>query len=123
MIRGSQYDNSSICPQARISPATHLVPAANGVGYGYIATADGDVFFDDSSAVKNLRFDQLKEGMIVEYALDQAPYLSFVGCEEIVADLVLYDGGDYRGRRIRPPAASHITISTIGRESLEYGTM
>ncbi len=55
-------------------PATHLVPAANGVGYGYIATAGGDVFFDNS-AVRNLRFDQLKTGMIVEYALDKAPYL------------------------------------------------
>jgi cold shock CspA family protein len=55
-------------------PTTHLVPAANSVGYGYIAAADGDVFFD-YSAVKNLRFDQLKVGMTVEYALDQAPYL------------------------------------------------
>lgn len=60
-------------------PATHLVPAANGVGYGYIATADGDVFFD-YAAVKNLRFDQLTEGMTVEYALDQAPD-PLVGCD------------------------------------------
>jgi cold shock CspA family protein len=66
-------------------PATHLVPAANGVGYGYIATADGDVFFD-YAAVKNLRFDQLTEGMTVEYALDQAPYLRSSDVT-IVADL------------------------------------
>ena len=71
-------------------PATHLVPAANGVGYGYIATADGDVFFD-YSAVKNLRFDQLKEGMIVEYALDQAPYLRSSDVR-IVADLAYAAG-------------------------------
>jgi len=55
-------------------PATHLIPAANGVGYGYIETVNGDVFFD-YAAVKNRRFDQLTKGMIVEYALDQAPYL------------------------------------------------
>jgi cold shock CspA family protein len=51
-------------------PATHLIPAANGVGYGYIGTVDGDVFFD-YSALKNLRFDQLAKGMAVEYVLDQ----------------------------------------------------
>ena len=95
-------------------PATHLVPAANGVGYGYIATADGDVFFD-YSAVKNLRFDQLKEGMIVEYALDQAPVLAFVGCEDRCRPGLC--GGDYRGRRIRLPAASHITIHNQGSRS------
>ena len=51
-------------------PATHFVPAANGVGYGYISTTEGDVFFD-YAALKNLRFDQLAKGMVVEYVLDQ----------------------------------------------------
>jgi cold shock CspA family protein len=55
-------------------PATHLVPAVNGVGYGYIATAAGDVFFD-YSAIKDRRFDQLTKGMIVDYVLDQGSYL------------------------------------------------
>lgn len=55
-------------------PATHLVPGANGVGYGYIESVDGDVFFD-YAAVKNRRFDELKMGMTVEYVLDLAPYL------------------------------------------------
>ena len=81
-----RYDNSSICPQERSLPATHLVPAANGVGYGYIATADGDVFFD-YAAVKNLRLDQLTEGMTVEYALDQAPSCRYRRMWTIVADL------------------------------------
>ena len=54
--------------------ATHLVPAHNGVGYGYIRTPGGEVFFD-ASAITNLRFDQLKRNMTVEFALDQAPYL------------------------------------------------
>jgi cold shock CspA family protein len=54
--------------------ATHLVSAHNGVGYGYIRTPAGDVFFD-ASAITNLRFDQLMRNMTVEFALDQAPYL------------------------------------------------
>jgi cold shock CspA family protein len=55
-------------------PSTHLVSAHNGVGYGYIRTPGGDVFFD-ASAITNLRFDQLMRDMTVEFALDQAPYL------------------------------------------------
>jgi cold shock CspA family protein len=55
-------------------PATHLVAAHNGVGYGYINTPLGEVFFD-ASAVTNVRFDQLARGMSVEFTLDQAPYL------------------------------------------------
>jgi cold shock CspA family protein len=55
-------------------PATHLVAAHNGVGYGYINTPLGEVFFD-ASAVTNVRFDHLARGMTVEFTLDQAPYL------------------------------------------------
>jgi hypothetical protein len=55
-------------------PATHLVPAHNGVGYGYIQSLAGDVFFDDLG-LKNLRFDQLQVNMAVEYVLEDAPYL------------------------------------------------
>jgi cold shock CspA family protein len=54
-------------------PSTHLVSAHNGVGYGYIKSLSGDVFFDDLG-LTNLRFDQLKEGMVVEYALENAAY-------------------------------------------------
>jgi cold shock CspA family protein len=54
--------------------STHSVSAHNGVGYGYIRTPEGDVFFD-ASAITNLRFDQLTRNMAVEFALDQAPYL------------------------------------------------
>ena len=54
--------------------STRLVSTHNGVGYGYIETADGDVFFD-ASAVTNLAFDQLKRDMAVDFVLDQAPYL------------------------------------------------
>lgn len=54
--------------------STHLVSAHNGVGYGSIRTPEGNVFFD-ASAITNLRFDQLKRNMTVEFALDQAPYL------------------------------------------------
>jgi len=54
--------------------STHLVSAHNGVGYGYIRTPEGDVFFD-ASAITDLRFDQLTRNMTVEFALDQAPYL------------------------------------------------
>jgi cold shock CspA family protein len=55
-------------------PSTHLVSAHNSVGYGYIRTPDGDVFFD-ASAVTNRRFEQLTRNMTVEFALDAAPYL------------------------------------------------
>jgi cold shock CspA family protein len=55
-------------------PTAHLVAAHNGVGYGYIRTPEGDVFFD-ASAIMNLRFDQLAPNMTVEFSLDQAPYL------------------------------------------------
>ena len=55
-------------------PTTHLVSTHNGVGYGYIGTPDGDVFFD-SAAVKNRRFDELARNMTVEFVLDEAPYL------------------------------------------------
>jgi cold shock CspA family protein len=55
-------------------PSTHSVSAHNGVGYGYIQTPEGDVFFD-ASAITNLRFDQLTRNMTVEFALDEAPYL------------------------------------------------
>lgn len=54
--------------------STHLVVAHNGVGYGYIRTPGGDVFFD-ASAITNRRFDQLVRNMTVEFTLDQAPYL------------------------------------------------
>jgi cold shock CspA family protein len=54
--------------------STHLVSAHNGVGYGYIRTPEGDVFFD-ASAITDRRFDQLTRNMTVEFALDQAPYL------------------------------------------------
>ena len=54
-------------------PSTHVASAHNGVGYGYIGTPDGDVFFD-ASAIKNLRFDQLARNMTVEFVLDDALY-------------------------------------------------
>lgn len=49
--------------------ATHLISTHNGVGYGYIATPEGDLYFDNL-ALKNRRFDQLHEGMAVEYVVD-----------------------------------------------------
>jgi cold shock CspA family protein len=55
-------------------PSTHLVAAHNGVGYGYILTSGGDVYFD-AAAITNSRFDQLKQDMNVEFTLDQASYL------------------------------------------------
>jgi cold shock CspA family protein len=55
-------------------PSTHLIAAHNGVGYGYIGTPDGDVFFD-ATAIKNLPFDKLARNMTVEFILDNAPYL------------------------------------------------
>ena len=55
-------------------PSTHLVSTHDGVGYGYIGTPEGDVFFP-SSAITNSRFDQLATSMRVEYVLDKAPYL------------------------------------------------
>lgn len=55
-------------------PTTHLVSSMNGVGYGYVASLNGDVFFD-YAAVRNRRFDQLATAMVVEYVLDEAPYL------------------------------------------------
>lgn len=54
--------------------STHLVSAHNGVGYRYIRTPEGDVFFD-ASAVTNVRFDRLTRDMTVEFLLDDAPYL------------------------------------------------
>ena len=54
--------------------STHLVASHNSVGYGYIHSPGGDVFFD-ASAITNLPFDKLMRDMTVEYTLDQAPYL------------------------------------------------
>jgi len=54
--------------------STHLVSAHNSVGYGYIGSPEGDVYFD-ASAVANVRFDQLMRDMPVEFTLDQASYL------------------------------------------------
>jgi cold shock CspA family protein len=54
--------------------STRLVAAHNSVGYGYIHSPAGEVFFD-ASAITNLPFDKLMQNMTVEYALDQAPYL------------------------------------------------
>jgi cold shock CspA family protein len=67
-------------------PSTHLVSAHNGVGYGYIGTRDGDVFFD-ASAIKNGGFDQLARNMMVEFVLDNAPYLRASNVTVIRADL------------------------------------
>jgi len=55
-------------------PAACLIPAHNAVGYGYIQAAAGDVYFD-YSAVGNLPFELLREGMSIEFTLDDAPYL------------------------------------------------
>jgi cold shock CspA family protein len=55
-------------------PSTHLISAHNYAGYGYIATPEGDVFFD-ASAITNRRFDQLTRNMTVEFTLDQGSYL------------------------------------------------
>jgi cold shock CspA family protein len=54
--------------------STHLVATHNGVGYGYIGTPSGDVYFD-ASAMTSIRFDQLTRNMRVEFVLDQGPYL------------------------------------------------
>jgi cold shock CspA family protein len=54
--------------------STHLVSTLNSVGYGYIRTPEGGVFFD-ASAVTNVRFDQLKPDMTVEFTLDPGSYL------------------------------------------------
>ena len=54
--------------------STHLVAAHNSVGYGFIHSPGGDVFFD-ASAITNIPFDRLIPNMSVEYTLDQAPYL------------------------------------------------
>ncbi len=56
------------------NPAAHPVAAHNDVGYGFIRTPRGDVFFD-ASAIKNRRFDQLTRRMVVEFELDSASYL------------------------------------------------
>jgi cold shock CspA family protein len=65
--------------------STHLVSALNSVGYGYIRTADGGVFFD-ASAVTNVRFDQLKRDMTVEFTLDPGSFLRTSRITVIVAE-------------------------------------
>src|SRR5882762_7183862 len=55
-------------------PTARLISAHNTVGYGYIESSDGDVFFD-YEAITNRRFDELARNMNVEYVLDKAPYL------------------------------------------------
>jgi cold shock CspA family protein len=86
-------------------PSTHLVNAHNGVGYGYIASPDGDVFFDDSG-LANLRFDQLKKGMVVEYTLEKAAYRR-ASSVTIVADRKHTDQQDMKVPRLnaRPGTA------------------
>jgi cold shock CspA family protein len=72
MVRGAIRQLTHLSSGTDIT-TTRLVSTHNGVGYGYIGTPEGDVFFD-SSAVTNLRFDQLARNMPVEFVLDQAPY-------------------------------------------------
>jgi hypothetical protein len=55
-------------------PTARLISTHNGVGYGYIGTPAGEVFFD-YSAITNLPFDRLATNMTVEFVLDKAPYL------------------------------------------------
>jgi cold shock CspA family protein len=72
MTQGTIQKLTHLCSGTDFS-STHLVNAHNGVGYGYIKSPEGDVFFDDLS-LTNLRFDQLKKGMSVDYALEKASF-------------------------------------------------
>lgn len=77
--------------------STHLVSAHNGVGYGYIRTPGGDVFFD-ASAITNLRFDHLARNMTVDFALDQAPYLRTSRVTVVTGEPAVSNENDFENR-------------------------
>jgi len=79
--------------------STHLIAAHNGVGYGYIRTPEGDVFFD-ASAVTNVRFDRLTRDMSVEFLLDDAPYLH-------TSNVTVIPMPENRSELPRPAGATH----------------
>ena len=57
-------------------PNTRLVPDHNDKGYGLIEAEDGqDVYFPHEVVEGRRGFDDLRRGQVVEYTLENGPYL------------------------------------------------
>lgn len=62
--------------QQRYQPNTRLVPDHNDKGYGIIEDADGrEVYFSHEVVENRFGFDELRKGQLLEYTLENAPYL------------------------------------------------
>jgi cold shock CspA family protein len=62
--------------QQTYRPNTRLVPDHNDKGYGLIEAEDGrDVYFPHEAVEGRRGFDDLRRGQVVEYTLENGPYL------------------------------------------------
>ena len=62
-------------------PNTRLVPDHNDKGYGLIEAEDGrDVYFPHDVVEGRRGFDHLRRGQVVEYTVENGPYL----CADLV---------------------------------------
>jgi cold shock CspA family protein len=62
--------------QQTYQPNTRLVPDRNDKGYGIIESdAGGQIYFSHEMIVGLHGFDNLRRGQLMEYTLEDAPYL------------------------------------------------
>ena len=62
--------------QQRHLQGTRLIPDHNDKGYGFIEDAEGHEVFFSHDVVKNrFGFDALRQGQMLEYTLENGPYL------------------------------------------------
>ena len=62
--------------QKKLPHPTRLVPDHNDKGYGLIEAEDGrDVYFPHEVVEGRRGFDDLRRGQVVEYTLENGPYL------------------------------------------------
>ena len=62
--------------QQSYSPNSRLVPDRNEKGYGIIEDGDGrEVYFSHDLVAGRRGFDDLRRGQMLDYTLEDAPYL------------------------------------------------
>jgi cold shock CspA family protein len=62
--------------QQRHLPNARLVPGHNDKGYGFIEDAEGrEVYFAHDVVQHRFGFDDLRQGQLLEYTLENGPFL------------------------------------------------